>query len=118
MGKKWIGVDLDGTLSCYWSGTQGTRIGPPVEPMMDRVRDWLARGQNVKIFTARACDPTQIPLVREWLIENGLADLEITNIKDFNMIELWDDSAISVERNTGEVLGGRPIRILRPRSTS
>ena len=32
-----------------------------------------------------------IPPIREWLKKHGLPELEITNAKDMDMIELWDD---------------------------
>ena len=97
--KPWVGVDLDGTLAVWeeW----GKPIGEAVLPMLYRVKAWMAAGITVKIFTARAADPALIPAVREWLFIQGLGDLEITNAKDSDMIELWDDRAVSVVRNTG-----------------
>lgn len=100
----WIGVDLDGTLAHYegWQGAD--HIGQPIPAMMDRVRGWLAAGQVVKIFTARAAVPEQIPPVKRWLEANGLPDLDVTNVKDFSMVELWDDRCYRVRTNTGEAL--------------
>ncbi len=103
----WIGVDLDGTLAHYdgWKGTG--HIGAPLAPMMARVRTWLANGQTVKIFTARVAVPEPdrskvIKVIHEWLETHDLPRLDITNIKDLAMIELWDDRAVQVEFNTGE----------------
>ena len=31
-------------------------------------------------------------------------ELEVTCTKDFGMIELWDDRAIRVEKNTGKII--------------
>lgn len=100
----WIGVDLDGTLAEYhgWKGME--HIGKPVPLMLQRVKNWIARGITVKIFTARAMIPEQIPYVKQWLIDNGIPDLEITNQKDFGMCELWDDRCVQVKINTGEVV--------------
>jgi len=99
----WIGVDLDGTLATY-NGWQGMdHIGLPIPLMMDRVKNWIKEGITVKIFTARACIPEQIPYIKRWLVDNGLPALEITNSKDFGMIELWDDRVITVEMNTGQI---------------
>ena len=64
----------------------------------------LADGVRVKIFTARASDPEQMPLIQNWLKANGLPPLEITNIKDYNMIRLYDDRSIQVEQNTGRII--------------
>lgn len=101
----WIGVDLDGTLAVYagWQGPQS--IGAPVPEMLARVKYWLSQGRTVKIFTARACVPDQVHFVKEWLTAQGLPDLEVTNVKDFGMIELWDDRCIHIEPNTGKILG-------------
>lgn len=96
-----IAVDLDGTLAEHCSHTVG--IGAPVPAMMERVHQWLAKGKKVKIFTARAGNPEQVELIKTWLSENGLPDLEITNVKGFDMIEFWDDRAYRVRMNTGQI---------------
>lgn len=97
----WIGVDLDGTLAEYKGWGDGS-IGKPIPKMMDRVKQWLAEGQLVKIFTARAYpDGSQIPMIHEWLVKNGLPKLEVTATKNYDMIELWDDRCIQVIPNTG-----------------
>jgi hypothetical protein len=102
----WIGVDLDGTLAYYdeWKGPE--HIGPPIPIMVDRVRLWLSEGSEVKIFTARCSDrPTlSVPAIKAWCLTHIGVELEVTNIKDFKMKELWDDRAIRVETNTGHVL--------------
>lgn len=100
-GPPWIGVDLDGTLARDGSWKGPDYIGPPVPLMLERVRHWLAQGITVKILTARASIPECIPPVKRWLVEQGLPELEVTNAKDFDMIELWDDRAIQVVQNTG-----------------
>ncbi len=104
----WIGVDLDGTLAHYdhWRGLE--HVGRPVQGLLLRVREWIAQGYHVKIVTARASVPEGIPPVKRWLAENGLPDLEVTCSKDFHMIELWDDRAVQVVRNSGSpVLSAR-----------
>lgn len=95
----WIGVDFDGTLSLHYKGLD---IGAPIQPMVDRVKYWLANGIDVRIFTARAALPDQAELVARWCEEHIGQRLQVTDRKDFNMIELWDDRAIQVIRNTGE----------------
>lgn len=55
---RWIGVDLDGTLAKSVSST-GTAIGDPATPMLNRVKQWLSRGQEVRVFTARASAPSR-----------------------------------------------------------
>lgn len=82
--------------------------------MLERVRDWLAAGQKVKIFTARvACfEPYRSEVtkaIHEWLEKHGLPRLDVTNEKDMQMIELWDDRAFQVEKNTGRVAVLPPV---------
>ncbi len=104
MSSGWIGVDLDATLAFYdgWGGAD--QIGIPIRPMLDRVKAWVAAGQEVKIFTARASVPAELRYVREWLERQGIGGLEITNVKDFRMVCLYDDRAVTVEANTGRIL--------------
>lgn len=105
MSSGWIGVDLDGTLAHY-SGWQGIdHIGDPVPAMLARVKQWLHDGHTVKIFTARVTvEEARQPIV-DWLAKHGLPPLEITNVKDFGMMELWDDRAVQIEMNTGRPIG-------------
>ncbi|MEZ5524777.1 MAG: hypothetical protein R3E62_07420 [Pseudomonadales bacterium] len=100
--KGWIGVDLDGTLARYdgWYGP--AHIGEPIPAMLERVKNWLNEGVEVRIFTARASVPEYIPFVTQWLEKQGLPALEVTNVKDFAMISLWDDRCVQVETNLGE----------------
>jgi len=112
MEEGWYGVDLDGTLA-HDTGWHGAgQIGVPIPEMLERVQRWLLDGRRVKIFTARATVPQQIPPIREWLRKHGLPELEITNVKDFAMIEYWDDRAVEVVTNTGRP--ANPIRRLVP----
>jgi hypothetical protein len=99
--KPWIGVDLDGTLAeaTPWQGIE--HIGPPVPLMLRRVKAWIEKGVRVKIMTARAGDPLGIAATQQWLVAQGLPALDVTDRKDFGMIELWDDRAIQVVQNTG-----------------
>ena len=99
-----IYVDLDGTLAEYgtWQGPE--HIGKPIPAMMDRVRTWLREGKTVKIFTARASIPEQIPPIESWLAQQGLHQCEVTAIKGFDGVEFWDDRAVTVEMNTGRIL--------------
>lgn len=103
----WIGVDLDGTLASDASD-DNMAIGEPVPEMAARVRRWHQAGVKVKIFTARASNPVEIPKIKAWLLANKLPDFEITNIKDYQMVELWDDRAVEVIKNTG-----RPANMVR-----
>lgn len=50
-----------------------------------------------------------VPLVRahieRWCLEHIGIVLPVTNVKDYGMIELWDDRAVQVIPNTGEPAG-------------
>lgn len=41
--------------------------------------------------------------IENWCLKHIGKKLPVTNIKDFGMIELWDDRAVQVVPNTGEV---------------
>jgi hypothetical protein len=112
--EGWIGVDLDGTLARYdgWKGPE--HIGAPVPAMLERVWAWLAEGREVRIFTARVShDGTPARrgeadrargAIRAWCREHVGRELAVTNVKDYGMVELWDDRAVTVEPNTGKVI--------------
>ena len=105
MSKGWIGVDLDCTLAHY-EGWDDGRIGKPIPKMVARVKDWLSKGHKVKIMTARVAyrNEAQEVLIQDWCEEHIGERLPVTCMKDFSMIELWDDRAIRVEKNTGKII--------------
>lgn len=106
----WIGVDLDGTLAVYdgWKGP--THIGSPVTAMVERVKRWLSEGWEVRVFTARISGGSPegdlaYHAIRAWTLEHIGVSLPVTNVKDFAMVELWDDRAVQVIPNTGQPVG-------------
>ena len=101
MISGWIGVDLDGTLAHYGGWVGPDHIGEPIPAMVSRVRAWLSKGIEVRIFTARASVPEQIPPVAAWSLKHIGVALAVTNVKDFGMVELWDDRCVRVVANTG-----------------
>jgi hypothetical protein len=102
----WIGVDLDGTLAEYdgWKGPD--HIGVPVPEMLDRVKGWLDLGLDVRIFTARVSDGELATRhrIEDWCRAHVGRRLPVTNVKDYGLVELWDDRAVTVEANTGRPL--------------
>lgn len=105
MAKGWIGVDLDGTLAHYdgWKGVD--HVGEPIKPMVDEVRQWLLQGKDVRIFTARVAEGEKAVVpIQQWCLKVFNRVLPITNVKDFQMIVLFDDRAVTVEQNTGKIL--------------
>jgi hypothetical protein len=117
----WIGVDLDGTLAEYHGWENSNGIGKPIPAMVERVKQWLAEGKEVRIFTARvsvdggyspesrrhadeAWRDEQTKAIDQWCLENIGRVLPITCMKDFSMIELWDDRCVQVIANTGKTV--------------
>lgn len=119
----WIGVDLDGTIARYdgWKGIE--HIGEPIAPMVERVKRWISEGREVRIFTARVdggevalamgdqngVAHRDVPMVRhyieQWCLQHIGRSLPITNVKDYGMLELWDDRAVQVIANEGIPVG-------------
>lgn len=100
---SWIAVDFDGTLAEWFADRHG---GAPIPVMIERVRRWIAAGLDVRLFTARANEPHE-PL-QTWCMTYIGHVLPITNVKDPDMLEVWDDRAVAVERNTGRQLSPSP----------
>lgn len=93
----WVGVDLDGTLA-EWDHFRGEdHVGKPIEPMVKRVRKWIAEGKDVRLFTARKPHPA----IRRWMKDHLGKILPITNVKDRFMQACYDDRAVQVKRNEG-----------------
>lgn len=45
-------------------------------------------------------------MIESWCVEHIGHKLPITNVKDYGMIELWDDRAVQVIPNTGRRADG------------
>lgn len=114
----WIGVDLDGTIAMY--PVPIDTVGEPIPLMVERVKQWLAEGIEVRIVTARVgqCDRVnpdgvaddaefarrQRLMIEQWCLKHIGRMLRITASKDFEMMQLWDDRAVEVKTNTGMTL--------------
>lgn len=120
MSAGWIGVDLDGTLAEYESVPEELwdpfKIGKPIPKMVARVKEWLDDGKEVRIVTARVwfdlmkctqADVFKVVLIEEtiqkWLMAQGIPPLKVQCSKDYQMLALWDDRAVRVVKNTGEI---------------
>jgi len=126
--RPWYGVDFDGTLVHYEKWQGATHVGAPVPLMVERVKKWLDEGKDVRIFTARVyplmtvmpndnidqvlsrfeevtsrhVEATQAVLaIQTWCKEHLEKVLPITCVKDYGLVELWDDRAIQIIKNTG-----------------
>lgn len=104
-------MDFDGTLAHYTKWRSLLDLGEPVWPMVERVKQWLREGHEVRVFTARACPP-YVPeyltfsdvetAIGNWTEEHVGQRLAVTYMKDLDMLELWDDRCVQVEPNIGE----------------
>jgi hypothetical protein len=107
--SNWIAVDLDGTLAEYHGFIAGDFIGEPIPTMLARVKQWLAEGHHVIIFTARMSHPNAEAegveaAVKAWTLKHLGVELDVSCIKDYRVNEFWDDRSIAVESNTGNVI--------------
>lgn len=127
----WIGVDFDKTLAYYDKYEGAAVVGEPIKPMVELVRTFIEAGKEVRIFTARVWpitsvirpesnfNATYLPnfgqemsdavnaaiAIRTWCFKEFGRILPITCVKDPSMIELYDDRAVQVEANTGNIIG-------------
>jgi len=111
--RRYIGVDLDGTLA-HDAGLpyvgELLPIGRPIPAMHMRVLRWLDEGKAVRIITARVSpdQPRERVLratgaIEAWLLEHVGQVLPVQAHKCHLMLELWDDRARPVEHNTGRI---------------
>jgi hypothetical protein len=113
--KQWIGFDLDGTLAHYdgWMGPE--HIGEPIPDMIEEAKRLIDLGITVKVVTARVSHVNELEnsaaerAIQLWCQRYIGKALPVTCKKDFNMWLLYDDRAIAVEKNTGQILGGGPL---------
>lgn len=126
MSHGWIAVDFDGTLAHYTEWKGADHVGDPIPAMIERVKGWLAEGREVRVFTARAYCPdlpahrseeyadawrrrgeavSAIRAIKAWCREHIGQELAVTCVKDYGMVELYDDRAVQVEMNTGRLIG-------------
>jgi hypothetical protein len=116
--EGWYGIDFDGTLVTIPDKDirdDPSYIGEPIWPTIYRVRQRLADGQIVKIFTGRVWNDGSEERLKAVMIGYSVISafcleifgevLPITNEKDPWMISLEDDRAVQIGRNTGYPVG-------------
>ena len=104
--QEFIGFDLDNTLAKYSDGDCETGyVGEPILPMVNKLKEFLANGEKVKIFTARAFfdDEKQLNKIRIWCMKVFGTVLDITASKSPYMKLFFDDRAVQVDENGKEV---------------
>jgi len=104
-----VAVDFDKTLATYdgWKGH--THLGEPVPLMVEKVKQHLADGDEVWIFTARLSplDHTsqeirEIELALfDWCSKHIGQVLPVTSVKRPKFTTFYDDRAVQVMPNTG-----------------
>ena len=111
--KGWIGVDLDGTLVEYTTFKGPDHLGEPLLPMVEKIKQWLKDGIEVRIFTARVSEQPSNPhdlgnniakcrvAIHEFCLKHFGKELPITCCKDYACIAIYDDRAIQMIPNTG-----------------
>ena len=109
----WYGCDLDGTLCRYAGWVSEHDMGEPVPRMIERIKEHLSNGEEVRIVTARV-SPNQgrskstieavINTIQDWTEKHLGVRLAVTCEKDFEMIWLYDDRCKQVIPNTGILL--------------
>lgn len=111
-GRGWIGVDLDGTLARSDHGQRAFGhgyVGAPIPLMVARVQAWLAAGEDVRILTARVNTAEDLATearlaIGAFCLEHFGRELPVTASKDYGMVALYDDRAVQVVENTGELM--------------
>ena len=108
-----IGFDLDRTLAKF-KLEQGdlydpTVIGEPIPRMVNVAKEHMRRGDVVVIFTARVHPDhgeeavLSERAIKDWCLNVFGCELEVTCMKDPQMKRIYDDRAVSVEPNTGNI---------------
>jgi hypothetical protein len=105
-----IALDFDKTLAYHESNWGISRVGEPIYPMLEKLKEWLDKGYKVSIFTARVSRDKkyevmkeQVDFICDFLNKNGLPELPITANKYPYFTHFVDDKAYHVERNTGKI---------------
>lgn len=115
--------DLDGTLAIYDGWVSETHIGPPVPRIypdvpspVERAQEYIRQGWEVRIFTARVAglnpgvhdQRAVFDAIEAWCERYIGQKLPITCQKDYDVVVLFDDRAVGVEKNTGRLWGPLP----------
>ena len=92
----WYGVDYDKTLV--------DENGQPIHHMVSKVKKALHEGKDVRIFTARVSsgDTQEVDDFCKYHFDRNLP---ITNVKDPEMEELWDDKTVNPETSMLQGIG-------------
>jgi len=106
MKEVHIALDFDKTLAYHKSEWGVTKVGEPIQPMVEKVKEWLAKGYKITIFTVRMNRSgeeleKQIKMIDDFLINADLPILPKTAVKQREFSHFIDDRAYNVTPNTG-----------------
>jgi hypothetical protein len=83
--------------------------------MLAQVKHWLAKGETVKIVTARVGPQKDVndavrarEAIEAWCEKHVGQKLDVTATKDYAMKVLYDDRCVQIEPNTGCVVTLKP----------
>ena len=116
MPEGWVGFDLDGTIAQYTTFQGWDKIGPPVPGFVNLIKKLRALGVQCKILTARASAESRAlnditfeqveKVIQDWTEKYIGERLPVVTEKGAAMICFFDDSAIQVDKNTGNLTAG------------
>jgi hypothetical protein len=114
--EVWVGMDIDSCLASFdyekWS-KDNFWIGDPIPSMVERIKTIEALGIKVKLFTARVGGwytgdgderehaKKQFIAINWWCEKHFDRRFEITAVKDYNCLFVYDDASEQVKPNTG-----------------
>jgi hypothetical protein len=115
---SWVAFDLDGTLARHDQlDYDPSHIGEPIQPMVDLLKQYLAGGMEVRIFTARVAtdgstrrdiEANQARIaIMQWCQKYLDTVLPITCQKDWDCVVIYDDRARQVDHNKGTITEDR-----------
>jgi hypothetical protein len=110
MKRVHIALDFDKTLARHESAWGISRVGEPIPLMVAKVKEWVAKGYKITIFTARLShdlsqNKIQEGLIKGFLAKNGLPDFDVTAMKLSSFTHIIDDRGYHVFPNTGVLQG-------------
>lgn len=109
--EAWDGYDLDRTLVLHDKMDDVLELGKPIMPMIEHMKKTIKGGRKVKIFTARVSFADERinnavrKVIQDYFFKLVGVMLEVTNIKDQGMRNLYDDRAYHVVPNEGVIVG-------------
>lgn len=99
--KPWLGFEFYGVLA---KASNDSTNGEPIPEMVDFVKNIIQDAKyEVRIFTDLADNDESTEMIAQWLKDNDLPELKITNVKDKYMRFTFDVRSIRIKQNKGEI---------------